>query len=145
MRYDLDFLQAFCLEIGLAAQRPGGDVLDVDLGGGAILTFLNAECDADCLMGFSGTPWHTHGGMMFHDPRGNYIEVDVLGLLCGLKDGQVLICERAMNGRLVDRELIHGKFNVELSDMLAGEQLAIRRAETLSGEVASTVNKSHHL
>ena len=128
MRYDLDFLEAFCSEIGLPALRPGGDVLDVNLGGGAILTFRNAEQDVDCLIGFSGTPWHAHGGLSFNDPRGHFIDVDVLGLLTGLKDGNVLICERYLHGRLIDRHLIHSDVNDEFRDMLEGEQLVIRRA-----------------
>lgn len=130
MRYDLDLIHQLCCEIGLSVRIDAGRRVEVDLGQGAVLCFQNAERDEDCLIGFLGTPWHTHNGLMFSDGRGRYVELDYLDLITGLKEGQVLVCERLRYGRAVDRWLIHRDYNDEFKYMEEGEQIVVCRATT---------------
>jgi hypothetical protein len=131
VRYDLNLIHQLCGEIGLSG-RIDGDQAQIDLGQGAVLCFLNAERDEDCRIEFLGTPWHVHDDLMFADGRGNYVELDYLNLVTGLKDGQVLVCERLQRGRVADRSLVHRDYNDELKYMEEGEQIIIRRVSTNS-------------
>jgi hypothetical protein len=101
---------------------------EIDLGQEAVLCFLNAECDEDCLIGFLGMPWHAHDNPVFADARGSYVELDYLNLLTGLKEGRVLVCERRVKGRTVDRWLVHSEYNDEFKYLEEGEQIIVRRA-----------------
>ena len=130
MRYDLELIYQLCRETGLPARVVGDRGVEVDLGQGAVLCFQNAEREEDCLIGFRDAEWHTHDDLMFSDPRGHYIELDYLDLLTGLKEGRVLVCEREVEGRTVDRWLIHSEFNDELRYLDEGERIIIRRAAT---------------
>ena len=94
----------------------------------AVLCFQNAEKDEDCLIGFKGTPWHTHDNLMLADAHGNYVELNYLDLVTGLKEGRVLVSEREVDGRLVDRWLIHSEFNDEFRYLEEGERIVVRRA-----------------
>ena len=132
MRYDLELIEQLCREIGLSARQSAEDRVEVDLGQGAILCFENAEREEDCLVGFLGTPWHFHDHLMRVDGRGAYVELDYLDLLIGLKEGRVLVCEREVEGRTVDRWLTHSDYNDELKHLEEGERIIIRRAATLS-------------
>ena len=129
MRYDLDLVYEMCLEIGLSAHLTTDQRVEIDLGKGAILCVLNAEREEDCLIGFLGTPWHVHDNPMFADAHG-YIEVDYLNLIVGLKEGEILICEQEVEGRMVDRWLIHSRYNDEFEYLDEGERNIIRRAMT---------------
>jgi hypothetical protein len=73
-------------------------------------------------------PWHVHDNFMFVDARGNYIEIDYLDLLTGLKEGRVLVCEREVKGRTVDIWLVHSEYNDELKYLEQGERIIARRA-----------------
>ncbi len=128
MRYDLELIIQLCREIGLPARTTADQRVDVDLGQGAVLCFQNAEREEDCLIGFLGMPWHTHDNVIFGDARGNYVELDYLNLLTGLKDGRVLICERGMDGRIVDRWPVHSEYNDEFKYFEEGERMIVRRA-----------------
>ena len=129
MRYDLELVSQFCREIGLLASPPSGQVVEVDLGQGAVLYFENAaHAEDDCAIGFVGVASHFHGDPSFMDARGNHIEMDYLDLLIGLKDGSVLICELEVDGRTSERWLIHSKYNDEFGYMQEGERIIVRRA-----------------
>lgn len=128
MRYDLEMLNEFCREIGLSSRLTDTASLEIMLGGGAVLYFENADSDEDCLMGFVNTPWHTHGSLMFSDPHGHFVELDPMNLLGGLRSGDVLLCEREVNGSLVDRWLVHKTFNDEFEHLMPNESLMVRRA-----------------
>lgn len=128
MRYELDLVNQLCREIGLVVRSDNDHRIDVDLGRDAILCFQNAEREEDCLIGFLGMPWHTHDNLMFDDGRGNYIELDYLDLLTGLKEGHVLVCEREVKGRTVDMWLVHSEYNDEFKYLEEGERIIVRRA-----------------
>ncbi|PSJ37877.1 hypothetical protein [Allosphingosinicella deserti] len=128
MRYDLDLLREFCAEIGLDAKARDDRLLEVFLGGGAVLCFQNFDRDGDCLIGFTDVPWHGHGNLTFNDARGYHVELDPLDLLSGLRSGDVLVCERQLKGTLVDRWLVHKLYNDEFGELEPGERIIVRRA-----------------
>ena len=128
MRYDLDAIRDLCREIGLSGKLVTEEHIEIDLGGGAVLYFQNADREEDCLMGFLDVPWHTHDDILFADAQGNSIEFDYLDLLVGLKEGQVLVCEIQKEARVVDRSLIHSKYNDEFRYLEEGAQVIVRRA-----------------
>ncbi|UVO27414.1 hypothetical protein [Bradyrhizobium arachidis] len=128
MRYDLDLVNQLCREIGLVVRLDNDHRIEVDLGRDAVLCVENAEREENCLIGFLGMPWHTHDNLMFADARGNYIELDYLDLLTGLKEGRILVCEREAKGRTVDIWLVHSEYNDELKYLEEGERIIVRRA-----------------
>jgi hypothetical protein len=128
MRYDLELIAQLCREVGLSARTGADQRAEVDLGQGSILCFQNTEREEDCLIGFLGMPWHTHDNLMFADGRGNYVELDYLNLLTGLREGRVLVCEREVAGRTVDRWLVHCEYNDEFKHLKEGERIFARRA-----------------
>ena len=128
MRYDLDLVNQLCREIGLPASMNTDSRVEIDLGRGAVLCFQNEEREEDCLIGFLSMPWHTHDDLTFVDARGNYINLDYLNLLTGLKEGRVLVCEREMQGRTLDRWLVHSEYNDEFKYLEEGERIIVRRA-----------------
>jgi len=140
MSYDLNLVQQLCREIGLSARIIDVDHVDVDLGEGAVLRFQNAEREADCLIGF---PTDVRGKYAYHlhDPiqfgvHGGSIEVDYLDLVVALKEGRVLVCERQMDDRIVDRWLAHHEY-IDFQQLEEGEHIIVRRATT---NVGSTSN-----
>jgi hypothetical protein len=132
MRYDLKLIHELCQELGLRSSYRSVDLLTIELGGDCVLLFQNAERDEDCLVAFDGTPWHTHDVFVFVDGRGYYTEMDYLDVMSGLKDGRILVCERWLAGRLVDRWLIHREFNDEFKYMDAGEEIRVIRPAVCS-------------
>ena len=63
MRYDLKQVEELCGQLGLRSRvvlEELDEWAEVDLGGQAVLCFVNAEYDKDCLVGFKGTDWHFH-------------------------------------------------------------------------------------
>lgn len=127
MRYDLKLIHELCQELGLRSSFRSDDLLAIDLQKDCVLVFQNAERDEDCLVAFDGTPWHTHEVFIFADCRGYHAEMNYLDVVSGLKDGVILICERWVADRLVDRWLIHRAFNDEFIYMDAGEEFRVRR------------------
>jgi hypothetical protein len=128
MRYDFALVRQLCREIGLIVRLDTNHRIEVDLGRDAVLCFQNAEHEEDCLIGFFGMPWHVHDNLIFVDARGNYIEIDYLDLLTGLKEGRILVCEREVKGRTVDIGLVHSEYNDELKYLEEGERIIVRRA-----------------
>jgi len=127
MRYDFDLVQQLCLELGFSAIR-NDDAVEIQLGHGAVLCFINYEKEEDCLIGFRESEWHFHGTIEFCGSRGYHIEMDYLDILIGLKDGKVLICEQWKKGVLTERSLVHSEFNDEFKYLEADEEIRVRRA-----------------
>ena len=101
--------------------------VEIESRGGAILLFQNYESEDDCAIGFTTTTWHAHGDLMFVDGRGNYVEVDSLDILTGLKNGSLLICELWRDDQLCDRWLIDRDYHDELKHLGKGEKIKIYR------------------
>ena len=138
MRYDLDLVSQLCREIGFSASMNTDSRVEIDLGRGAVLCFQNEEREEDCLIGFLSMPWHTHDDLTFVDARGNYINLDYLNLLTGLKEGRVLVCEREMQGRTLDRWPVHSEYNDEFKYLEEGERIIVRRATIQAAETNNT-------
>ena len=82
-----------------------------------------------------GLGWHLHDPIQFGDHRG-YIELCYLDLIVALKEGRVLVCERQVDGRIVDRWLAHHEY-IDFQQLEEGERIIVRRAPT---NVGSTTN-----
>ena len=130
MRYDLSRIHEQCQESGIPSRIVDEQNLEIDLGHGAVLRFENAEREEDCLIGFAGMLWHTHDDLMFVDGRHNYAKLNYLDLVKDLKEGRVLVCERQVDGLIVDRWLIHSEFNDEFKYLEEGERIIVHRAST---------------
>ena len=134
MRYDLSLIFDLCNELGLSSTL-ANERLEITFRPGVNLCFLNADRVEDCLVGFDGTPWHTHDDFMFVDGDGNSIELNYFDTVAGLTDGQILICERWQSGAVADRWLIHrdcNDFNHEFKYMEGSEELRVWRPERKS-------------
>jgi hypothetical protein len=138
MRYDLDQIAQFAVEASIPIERVSENQLRLELGEGVTLLFLNAEHgEDDCEVGFGGTPWHSHGQLMFSNHQGEYIELDALDVVAGLADGDLLICESWAAGKMHDRWLIHATLNDEFRHLPLGEELRIRKFASKSGPLSS--------
>ena len=126
MPYDFDFISESCKELGWQTSTHAKDVLKVELEPSVILCFVNSEKEKDCLVGFEGTPWHTHGTFLFGDSEST-LEMDYVDVLLALSKGEVVICERLIAGQVKDRWLAHSKYNDELEDLEKGQEIRIRR------------------
>jgi len=128
MRYDLKLIHELCQELGLRSRVQSDALLDIELGDDCVLFFQNTEGEDDCMVGFHGTtPWHSHGDFIFADCRGYFAELSYLDVISGLKEGIILICERWIDDRLLDRWLIHRDFNNEFKYMDEREEVRVRR------------------
>ena len=101
--------------------------LDVVLGRDVVLTFVNAQQDADCLTGSNTAACHFHGdSILFVDSHGYYIELTYLEVVAVLISGDVLVREQWINGQLRLRSLVHRIYNGETWFMEAGEEIRLR-------------------
>jgi hypothetical protein len=128
MFYDLDTLGEFSGELGFPSSRSSPDALEIAILDGITLEFHNLRGDAeDTLIGFSGTPWHTHGKLTLMTGDRTYVELDELDILQGIKSGAILIAEQYRNGTLSDRWLAHKDEKVDIQYIEPGEEVRIRR------------------
>jgi hypothetical protein len=125
MHYRLDELGKLAGELGLDAHRVDGDRLDVRVAD-AVLAFCNLEHD-DSLVGFDGTPWHSHDVVQFESGNGTYIECDELDVLLGLAAGELVIVSQLVAGELRDRWIAHANEPLDLKHMWRGEELRVQR------------------
>lgn len=126
MRFDIAMVTKLSEEVGLHCVRRGSDQVGVELEPGVTLLFQNAPNEDDCLVGFEGTPWHTHDGLTCSDRHGYYVELSYLDLVTGLADGTVLICELWVRGALADRWLVHKEYVDEFRYMQSEHEIRIR-------------------
>lgn len=126
MRFDLEMVSDLCEEVGLEVVRRSPDDVAICLEPGVVLMFLNAPKDDDCLIGFEGTQWHTHEGLMCSDRHGHYVELSYLDVVTGLADGTLLLCEQWLRGELAGRWLVHRDFVDEFRFLQDGEELRFR-------------------
>ncbi|MCC6524469.1 MAG: hypothetical protein IT373_17570 [Polyangiaceae bacterium] len=125
--YRLDELAALAAELGLLAERVGPDRVDVVLFDGCRLAFCNLSEDADTLVGFDGTPWHSHGVVSFLAGSPNYVECDELELLIGLGVGELVVVSLYVGGMLKDRWIEHKNEPLELRYIEPSEELRVFR------------------
>ena len=129
MKCDLTLLDELSREIGLTSSFRNPNRLEIDLGGGRILCFINHD-ETLSLVAFEGSPWHAHDSVMFARRGGEYVELDYLGLLSGLSIGKVLVREEWREGKLVEMCLIHCDYNDvndEFEYMQEGDEIRVVR------------------
>lgn len=133
--YRLDELAKLASEQGLEWHRVDDDRLDVTVATDAVLAFCNLVDENDTLVGFDGTPWHSHGVVQFMTGPSTYIECDELDILIGLGSGDLVIVTQYLHGELKDRWIAHKDEPLDLQYIEAGEEL---RAFRLGGGAAQT-------
>src|SRR5689334_3855333 len=108
MRYDLELICRLCGKLGLSA-RMGDQCVEVDLGRGAVLCFQMPNATKTASLDFStrlGTRMAISSSWVLVVTTS---KLDYLNLLTGLKQGWVLVCEQEVDGRRLDRWLIHSE------------------------------------
>ena len=126
MQYDLEMVVDLCDELGMSHRKTARNEVIVELEANIEFVFLNFLDTDDCLMGFVGAEWHTHGDVEFSDRHGYCIELTYLDVLTGLADGTVLMCELWRPGRLADRWISHKDFVDEFRFMQEGDEVRVR-------------------
>jgi hypothetical protein len=138
VRYELKQVQELCGELGLRSSvvvEEPAEWAEVDLGGDAVLCFVNAAHDKDCLVGFKGTGWHFHDDFVFEDRDGSVvISLNYLDLLRRIKNGQIVVLEHWRSGQLHSRALVHSDsdnvlhYITVVQTLEAGAEIRIWRA-----------------
>ena len=127
MEYSLNNITELCSEHGFNVKRPDENRVDIQIHDDCVLSFINLVDEQDTLVGFDGTPWHTHGVVQFMTGPNTYIDCDELDLIIGLVSGELLIVSRYMESKLVDRWIIHKGEGLDLKYIEAGEELRVYR------------------
>jgi len=127
MKYRLDEIVALCSEHGLKTCRVDQGRVDVVFRDDCALCFCNLVEEDDTLVGFEGTPWHSHGITIFMTGDATYIECDELDIVIGLVSGVLLVVSQFVNGTLVDRWITHEDEKLEVKYMESGEELVVQR------------------
>lgn len=135
MRYRLDELAQLASQQGLEWRRVDDNRLDVRVATDAVLAFCNLVEQNDTLVGFDGTPWHSHGVVQFMTGDGTYIECDEFDILIGLGTGDLIIVTQYLGGELKDRWLAHKNEPLDLQCIEPTEEL---RAIRIGGAAALT-------
>ena len=127
MRNDLKQIHELCSDIGLTSTVRSPEELAIELADGVVLCFRSADKEKDCFVQFEGTPWHNHGNFIFVDSHGYETDMSWLGVITGLAEGQILVCEKWNRGELVDRWLDHQDYVGPFRFMQEGDEIRIWR------------------
>lgn len=137
MVYRLDALAKLARELGLASERVNADRLDVIIHDGCRLAFCNLPGEGDTLVGFDGTPWHSHGIVSFLAGSPQYVECDELDILIGLGSGDLLVVSQFIDGDLKDRWIEHRAEPFDLKYVQPNEELRVFRLPVRAGDTRS--------
>jgi hypothetical protein len=127
MEYHLNKIAELCFEHGLQTDKPDKNRIDVKISDDYVLSFLNLVDDKDSLVGFDGTPWHSHGILQFMTGSNTYIECDELDIIIGLVSGELLIVTQYVKSELTDRWIMHKEDPLDLKFIEPGEELKVFR------------------
>ena len=127
MEYRLNKIAELCSENSLKTHIPDKNRIDVFIREDCVLSFLNLVDENDTLVGFDGTPWHSHGNVQFMTGSNTYIECDELEIIIGLVSGELLIVSRYLKSSLTDRWIMHKDEPLDIKYIEAGEELKICR------------------
>lgn len=125
MHYRLDELATLARELNLPTRRVDSYRLDVTIENGCVLAFCNLPTENDTLVGFDGTPWHSHGVVQFLTGDATYVDCDELAILVGLGTGELVVVSRARDGQLCDRWIAHRNERLDLQHIQPGEELRV--------------------
>lgn len=127
MEYRLSRITELCSEYGLRTDNPDTNRVDVHICEGCVLSFINLVDKEDTLVGFDGTPWHSHGVVVFMTGTNTYIECDELDIIVGLVSGELLIASRYVKSSLTDRWIMHKHEPLDLKYVEPGEEMRVFR------------------
>jgi hypothetical protein len=127
LAYDLDNLHHHSIELGFEAARSSADRLAVTLLPGVVLEFANLVDESDTLIGFHGTPWHTHDSLMLMVGRDSYIKLSEFELLSALRTGDAVVVEQYFEAELSDRWIAHKLEPFDIKYIEPGEEIRIHR------------------
>lgn len=127
MEYRLDDIEKLCTDNGFHTHRPDKNRVDLRIRDDCVLSFVNLVEEEDTLVGFDGTPWHSHGVVQFMTGSNTYIECDELDIIIGLVSGELLIVSQYIKSSLTDRWIMHKYETLDLKCIEAGEELLIYR------------------
>jgi hypothetical protein len=125
--YRLEELANLARELGLMSERVSADRLDVILREGCRLAFCNLTAEGDTLVGFDGTPWHSHGIVSFLAGSPVYVECDELDILIGLGAGDLVVVSQFVDGKLKDRWIEHKNEPLDLKHVQPNGELCVFR------------------
>ena len=127
MEYRLNKIVELCSEHGLQTDIPDKCRVDVKIRDDCVLSFLNLVDEKDTIIGFDGTPWHSHGIVQFMTRSNTYIECNELDIIIGLVSGELLIVSRYLKSNLADRWIMHKDEPLDLRYIEPGEELKVCR------------------
>ena len=129
MPYDLIAIEDFCRSEGLRCERTSPEEIRVRVRGNIDLCIANTEEGTDTYLGFSDGTWHTHGEATIMTGPDTYVELDPVGVLAGLRAGDLLIASRYLHGDLKDRWIFHRSERQDFQYFEAGESITVQRAD----------------
>ncbi len=127
MEYRLNKIAELCSEHGVQTDVSDKNRIDVKISDDCVLSFLNLVNEEDTLVGFDGTPWHSHGIVQFNTGSNTYIECDELDIIVGLVSGELLIVSQYVKSQLTDRWIMHRTEPLDLKYIEPGEELKVLR------------------
>ena len=125
MYYRLDSMEGRAAELGLRTRRVDADRLDVTLWDDCTLTFANMRDEEDSLVGFDGTPWHSHGEVEFLTSPASSVTYDELDLLIAIAAGELVIITEYAQGVVRDRLLAHKAAPLDVSYVRPGDEVRV--------------------
>ena len=127
MILDLRSISECVKDIGFTILHEKSNCLDIEIAEGIIFTFKNMEEVNDNAFGFKDTPWHSHDKLLLNTKGNEYVELNDIEIIAGIRDGDILLCEQYLNGILSDRWLRHKDEKYDNKFIEAGEEIRISR------------------
>jgi len=129
MPYDLTAIESYCHSERLRLERPSSEEVRVHVCQGSQLCFANTERGTDTYVGFIDSAWHSHGDLMLMTGPDTCVELDPIGVLAGLKSGELLIATQYVGGKIKDRWIFHRKEEQDFQYMEPSESICVQKAD----------------
>jgi len=127
MSYDIEVLELACATYHLPFVRISIDEIEITLAPDCFLQFANLPDEDDTYVGFKGTPWHSHGNVMFMTSTNTCIECSEIEIIELIAAGILLIVTQLQAGELKDRWLSHREEPLDLRDLQPNDELRIKQ------------------
>ncbi len=127
MKYDFLFITDYFKDYNVTIENNNNEFLEITLEKGTTICFHNAENENDSLIVFIGGLWHCHDDLIFSDINGFYTELNYIDFLSEIINGNILICSRYVDGKIIDIYPLHKDYFNEFKYMQSGEELRIKK------------------